>query len=148
MLCFTHGKNAPEQLIPMKTLSLDYHQQYLPSGSFQLFVSIFYTCTQCFYFHMTVHLNNFHSSHLFWARASYMLPEYFGLYLQIHRNIVLHTMLQKPVHSPKGTTDFRGVAHVTAKYISGPEYLVSFLILLCADRIQKFRGSPVCEQCE
>lgn len=82
---------------------------------------------------------SFLCSHLFWACAcaSYMLPEYFGLYLhfQIHRNIVLRIMLWNAVCSPKRTTDFCGVACVTAKYISGLECIFS-PSLLCGHDIK------------
>lgn len=67
------------------------------AGSFQLLVSIFYTCIQCSLFARGCSSQlwlGFFFSHLFWVHthAFFIFPEYCGRFLsfQIRRNAVLH----------------------------------------------------------
>lgn len=128
MLCFTHGKSAREQLIPMKTLPLHYRQQYMPLGCFQLFVSTFYTCTQCSLFPCDCSSQSFSlllsilGSCACFLRIARILWAIFK-FPDSQKYCSIYSVTKA---SPKRTTDFHGIATVTDKYTSEQKHFFLF----------------------
>lgn len=100
----------------------------------QLFVSIFYTWTQCslFPWDCSSQLWFFFCTHLFWAHAHafFILPEYCGWFLsfQIHRNTLLHTCCKSKYTALRGPFILMGWQMLLPKYNTDQEHFFSLLL--------------------